>query len=142
MIDSFEFTGRERKPLSKKLNPIWWLLNDDEQKLDDGTTDWYMAGKPQWLRRVCWELRNPLQNLRAFVLGVQDRNYVVYGRAPVLTVQRDDLFPLDGTLVQWCVCLIGGWLPLPFISFAGKHVVVYFGWQPSGFFGAKLNVRL
>jgi hypothetical protein len=36
---------------------------------------------------------NPLQNLRAFVLGVQDKNYRVVGLAPVMTVQRDDLVP-------------------------------------------------
>ena len=29
-------------------------------------------------------LRNPLQNFRCFVIGVQDRNYTVTGRAPVM----------------------------------------------------------
>jgi hypothetical protein len=74
IIDRYTYTERAVKPLSLKLNPIWWLKNDDEQKLDDGTTDWYRPGQPQWLRRLAWELRNPFQNLRAYVLGVQDRN--------------------------------------------------------------------
>jgi hypothetical protein len=36
MIDRYTYTERAVKPLSLKLNPIWWLKNDDEQKLDDG----------------------------------------------------------------------------------------------------------
>ena len=33
--------GRGLKPLRLKLNPIWWFGNDDEQKVDDGSADWY-----------------------------------------------------------------------------------------------------
>jgi hypothetical protein len=114
-------------------------LNDAEQRLDDGTTGWYMPGQPQWLRRLCWELRNPLQNLRAFVLGVQDKNYHVIGRAPVMTVQRDDLVPPQLGW-QWCV-LYGGDLVVPraFVSRCGRRVTWYLGWQSSGFFGGKWN---
>ena len=32
---------------------------------------------------------NPLQNFRCYVIGIQDRNYSVVGREPVLTVQRN-----------------------------------------------------
>jgi hypothetical protein len=42
------------------------------------------------------------QNFRAVVIGVGDRNYKVIGKAPVLTVQRDDLDPSE-TGWQWCV---------------------------------------
>jgi hypothetical protein len=50
-------------------------------------------------------------NLRAFVIGLQDKNYTVTGRAPVMTVQRNDLEPPE-TGWQWCV-LYGGdlWVP-------------------------------
>jgi hypothetical protein len=135
MIDRYTYTERALKPFSLKLNPIWWLKNDDEQKLDDGTTDWYRPGQPQWLRRLAWELRNPFQNLRAYVLGVQDRNYTVIGRHPVLTVQRDDLHPPNRGW-QWCVIKLGV-LRLPFVSYSGRRSVLQLGWQPSGFFGAK-----
>jgi hypothetical protein len=135
MIDRYTYTERAVKPLSLKLNPIWWLKNDDEQKLDDGTTDWYRPGQPQWLRQLAWELRNPFQNLRAYVLGVQDRNYTVIGRYPVLTVQRDDLEPPKRGW-QWCVIKLGV-LRLPFVSYSGRRSVLQLGWQPSGFFGAK-----
>jgi len=30
---------------------------------------------------------------------------------------------------------------LPFVSYSGKRVVWYAGWQPSGFFGLKFNLH-
>jgi hypothetical protein len=32
-------------------------------------------------------------------------------------------------------------LRLPFVSYSGRRVVWYLGWQPSGFFGAKFNLH-
>src|SRR5262249_41750837 len=108
----FAITGRMKKPAVKKLNPIWWFGNDDEQQ----TADWY---HPEWQRRrrdFYWNfLRNPLQNFRCFVIGVQDCNYTVIGRAPVMTVQRDDLGPPERGF-QWCVITPSfrwGFCPIP-----------------------------
>jgi len=39
------------------------------------------------------------------------------------------------TGIQWCV--IHALIPLGFLSYSGKHVVWYIGWQPSGIFGVK-----
>ena len=120
----FAITGRMKEPAVKKLNPIWWFGNDDEQQ----TADWYHPEWPRWRRDFYWNfLRNPLQNFRCFVIGVQDRNYTVTGRAPVMTVQRDDLGPPERGF-QWCV--IHTLIPLGFLSYSGKHVVWYIGWQP------------
>jgi len=138
MIESQTFSGRALKPAALKNNPIWWFGNDDEQQLPD----WYQPGWPMWRRRVYWYFfRNPLQNFRSYVLGVQDRNYTVTGRAPVLTVQRDDLVP-PGRGWQWAA-LHGGNLPLPlpFISYSGRRVTWYAGWQPTGFVGVKFVIR-
>lgn len=136
MRDSYTWTGRIKKPLSKKLNPIWWFMNDDNQTVDQA--DWYHPEWPRWRRWLVWNVfRNPMQNFRAFVIGVQDRNYTVTGRAPVLTVQRNDLEPPE-TGFQWCVCWMR--LPRPFVSYSGKHVVWYLGTQPNGFFGMKFNL--
>ena len=133
-------TGRSPKPLSKKLNPLWWFQNDDEQKETDPDTQWYHPDWPQWRRHLYWNyFRNPLQNFRAYVVGVSDRNYTLTGRAPVMTVQRDDLNPPERGF-QWCVLKLGA-LFLPFVSYVGRYVVWYLGWQPSGFFGAKFNIR-
>jgi hypothetical protein len=131
----FAITGRMKKPAVKKLNPIWWFGNDDEQQ----TADWYHPEWPRWRRDFYWNfLRNPLQNFRCFVIGVEDRNYTVTGRAPVMTVQRDDLGPPERGF-QWCV--IYTLIPLGFLSYSGKHVVWYIGWQPSGIFGVKFNLH-
>jgi len=137
MIETQEITGRTPVPLSKKLNPIWWFGNDLEQTLAEAA--WYMPDAPRWKRRLFWEFRNPLQNFRAVVIGVGDRNYRVTGKVPVLAVQRDDLDPPE-TGWQWCVIRLG-LLLLPFVSYSGPRLVWYAGWQPSGFFGFKLNVR-
>ena len=140
-MDTYTWAGRTRKPLVKKINPVWWVMNDDNQTVDQAP--WY---HPEWSYRRRWWTwnvwRNPLQNLRSFVLGVQDRNFTVTGKAPVLTVQRDDL-PADQSLPretgwQWCVC----WtlLPRPFASYSGTKWVFQFGWQPNGFFAfIKIN---
>ena len=126
-------SGRRRKPAYRKLNPIWCFGDEDEEQLPD----WY---RPFWRRRLYWYyFRNPLQNFRAYVLGVNDRNYEVIGRPPVMTVQRNDLRP-DERGWQWSVIKLSA-LRLPFISYSGKKVVWYIGWQPSGFFGAKFNLH-
>ncbi len=135
-MDTYTYIGRVPKPLSLKLNPIWWFRNDDEQQLPE----WYRPTWPKWLRVAFWNVRNPLQNFRSYVLGTQDRNYSIIGRAPVLTVQRNDLVP-PGTGFQWALAYGGDlWVPRPFISYSGP-VVFQLGWQPSGFFGLKLNLH-
>jgi hypothetical protein len=136
-MDSFTFTGRQKKPLWKKLTGIvwWWWMNDDEQTVNDAP--WYHPEWPHWRRWLVWNvLRNPLQNFRAYVAGVQDCNYTVIGKAPVTTIQRDDI---GETGWQWC--LIKTWIPRPFVSYSGPNWTWYVGWQYNGFFGAKLNWR-
>src|SRR5262249_19075884 len=125
MTETRLITGRTPKPLLKKLNPIWWFQNDDEEQ----TAPWYKPEWPQWRRDFYWNLlRNPLQNFRCYVVGMQDRNYSVWGRAPVITVQRNDLSPPELGW-QWCVLAVGPWR-LPFVSYSGRRVVWYLGWQP------------
>jgi hypothetical protein len=160
-------TGREKVAFWKKLLPFWWFINSVEQNI--AQAPWYMPTSPNWLRAIAWGLRNPLQNSRAFcgwfavaeilaavtaahfylgaswwwaaiavifIGGVQDCNYTVTGKAPIQTVQRNDLSPPQ-TGFQWCILHTP--IPRPFVSYSGKHVVWYVGWQYNGFFGAKLN---
>jgi hypothetical protein len=131
--------GRTRKSWYLKINPIWWFTNDDEQTVD--LADWYHPEWPYWRRGLYWNVfRNPLQNFRAYVAGVSDKNYWVRGREPVMAVQRNDLVPPESGY-QWCV-LYGGelWVPRLFLSYSGKSVVWYVGHQPSGFWGVKFNL--
>jgi hypothetical protein len=128
-------TGRKRAPLRKKMNPVWWFMNSSEQTVDEAP--WYRPALPYWQRRPYWSIRNPLQNLRAFVLGVSDKNYSIIGRAPVMCVQRNDLLP-PKTGFQWCM-LYAGDLRLPrfFVSYSGERVVWYFGYHRAGSSGAS-----
>ena len=128
-------TGRRPVSILLKLNPLWWFGNDSEQTVDQAP--WYMPGKPEPVRWLAWQFRNPFQNFRSYVLGVQDQNYRVTGRAPVTLVQRNDLTPPEHGW-QWSV--IDTPIPLPFVSYSGSHVVWYAGWQPTGFFGFKFNL--
>lgn len=132
-------SGRKRTSLQQKMNPMWWFMNSAEQTVNEAP--WYRPAWPYWRRWLYWSLRNPLQNLRAFVLGVSDKNYDILGRAPVMCVQRNDLLPPE-TGFQWCV-LHGGDLRVRrfFVSYSGKRVVWYFGHQPTGFFGCKFNLH-
>jgi hypothetical protein len=73
-------SGRVAQPTWKKLNPVWWFLNDDEPD----PPDWQLPGKPYLIRQLSWYARNPLQNFGRYVVGVSDRNYTVVGAAPVM----------------------------------------------------------
>ncbi len=86
-------------------------------------------------------LRNPLQNFRAFVIGVQDRNYeveVVHGNPDPQVVQRNDVGEYGYQVIK---LKFKYGVQLPFVSYSGKRVVWYAGWQPSGFFGLKFNLH-
>ncbi len=81
MVEGYQFANRVKKPFLKKINPIWWFQNDDEQTADQAP--WYHPEWPEWRRKFIWNVfRNPLQNFRAYVVGVQDRNYIVTGKSP------------------------------------------------------------
>lgn len=126
-------TGRVLQPWQKKINPLWWFKNDEEPN----PPDWELPGKPQWLRVIAWYARNPLQNFSKYVIGVYDRNYTVVGTAPVNVTAWNDI----GDETGWKFSVIHiGWLRLPFVSYVGKYVMWYAGWQWWGFAGGKFNI--
>ena len=131
-------TGRVPIPWWWKFNVIWWFGNDNEP----WPPDWYrqfVPNRPYWLQVVSWYIRNPLENFSNWVLGVADRNYTVYGQAPVMLTAWNDLpepYPLG---FKYSVIHLG-WLRLPFVSYVGKRIMFYIGWQAGGFAGAKFNL--
>lgn len=128
-------TGRVRQPFWIKLNPIWWFLNDDEPD----PPDWQLPGKPFIIRQVSWYLRNPLQNFGKYVLGVGDQNYMVVGNAPVYATIWSDIDPVK---TGWKVSTIhNDGLRLPFVSYENQYLIWYAGWQWSGLFGFKFNIK-
>jgi hypothetical protein len=108
--EKLSLVGRRQKPPSKKFNPIGGSERGEEQ-----LPHWYQPSWPDWRRRLYWYFfRKPLQNVGTYVIGVNDRNYEVIGRAPVMTVQRNDLRP-EETGWQWSVTKLAV-LRLPFVS--------------------------
>jgi hypothetical protein len=128
-------TGRVEQPIYKKLNPIWWFLNDDEPD----PPDWHLSGKPYLVRQLSWYKRNPLQNFGKYVVGVRDRNFTVVSTAPVYATNWSDV---DPNKTGWKLSTIHlGWLRLPYVSYEDEHLIWYAGWQWSGFFGFKFNIK-
>jgi len=132
---TISISGRVKQPIWKKLNPVWWFLNEDEPD----PPDWQLPGKPYIIRQLSWYVRNPLHNFGKYVLGVCDRNYTVIGTAPVYATTWSDVDPAK---TGWKLSTIHlGELHLPFISYESEHVLWYAGWQWSGFFGFKFNIK-
>ena len=114
----FYRADRTPYPLSKKLNPLWWFGNDEAAP---GDTFVYLY------------IRNFMMNFKRFVVGVGDRDHYVTGKAPALTILRSDLGESGW---QWSYihpCL-------PFVSYSGKRVEWYLGWQPWGELCFKLTI--
>ena len=128
-------SGRRQQPAWKKLNPVWWFLNDDEPD----PPDWQLPGKPYLIRQLSWYVRNPMQNFGRYVVGVNDRDYTVVGMAPVYATNWSDVGPGRN---GWKTSIIHiGWLRLPYVSYESETVLWYAGWQWSGFFGFKFNLK-
>lgn len=133
-LSSATVTGRVKQPWWKKIQPWWWLMNDEEPR---PPADMYQ-GKPEWLRLLLWYLRNPFQNFGKYVIGVYDRNYTVTGTPPVCVTAWNDM---PDCRLGWKFSVINiGILRLPFVSYVGKRVMWYAGFQWWGFFGFKFNV--
>jgi len=121
---------RKPYPLSKKLNPIWWFQNE----WDPNPPDWSMPDSPMWLRRFNWWFRNPFHNFGRYVLGVGDQNYrVLFHKAPPKSVDHQPIGLEHASLI------FANGKKLPWYFYASKNVSVYWGWQPTGFAGLKLN---
>ncbi len=106
----------------KKLNPIWWLGNEDE----DYDSKWKPDKSHEW-RKFTYALRNPGHNFTFYVIGVADRDYVRYGRDAGQVWNRDGRVNL--------ATIHAGPLRLPFYSRQGKYFDQYFGWREAGNFG-------
>ena len=110
---------------TQEWNPAWWLGNAD----DPQPPEWYRPGQP--MRRLLWQLRNPLHNFTFYVIGIHDQEFVRLGRAP------KSVFHPDGGW-NWAV-IQRGRLRLPFVSYSGRHVRFYALWREKGNFGLKLQ---
>jgi hypothetical protein len=121
---------REKIALHKKLNPLWWCSND----WDKLPPDWSMPGRPESMRKLNWWFRNPFHNFGRYVLGVGDQNYIV-------RITRRDGQYSNGELKGWEIgeIVLSGGRKLPWYAYGSEKFVFYWGWQPVGFGGLKLN---
>ena len=69
-IEEVLIEGRQKFPPYKKLNLVWWFLNEYEST----PPNWYHRGQNFWLRLPSWYMRNPFQNAGNYVFGVCDRD--------------------------------------------------------------------
>lgn len=110
-----------------KLNPIWWLKNQDDPK----PPDWYKPNDKH--RKLKWSFRNPFHNFNFYVIGVADKK-----------ISRSGKFPNQNSNPH------GGWdfeftrykiIWFPFVSYHRPKFDFYFGWRERGNFGIKFNVN-
>lgn len=113
-------------PWYKKINPLWWFgnANDSVDSLEkDGRPSHpnFYPNKPLWYRKLMWGIRNPLNNLFFFVIGLEDRKEIVnYGSQ----------WPKAGQ--KWNI-------NLPFFSYRGKKWEMYLGWRNGTSLGAAFR---
>ena len=120
--------NEDKYPISwkKKINPIWWMgnYNDPINRTNpDGTLAHadYLPGKPKWLRAFLWAFRNPFHNFCFFVIGLEDRKYLV---------NDGNIWPAEGQ--KWNI-------RLPFFSYRGKKWEFYAGWRKGWTFGLNFT---
>lgn len=135
MTESAVFSGRTHKPFLHKINPIWWLKNDD----DPLPPDWYHPEWSGWRRWLTWHVvRNPGHNFMHYVLGVKDRNFTVVG-----TGSTTDKLDIGERGWCWCVIKAGPeiWIARPYISHTGYVFSWHIGWMWDGAFGLRFILR-
>lgn len=132
MITTVTFPGDPPcpRPWYKKINPLWWLGNDEQSA--QGNTFYYRY------------IRNPFQNFRWYVIGVVDRPHKVIGRASgdpdrPLVNKRSDIRPVPESGFTWSFIYVFGIPLLPWVSWAYRYFTFYFGWEPNGGFGILVN---
>lgn len=144
--------------LLQKLNPLWWLQNDD----DPIVPDWFKSPLSFISDQSYWMyLRNPLHNFTNYIIGIRDiKKKWRYGIAPEDVFKKDgglnltfflyvpDVFQSILLAIIALLALIFGSISLgvlfvlmvfrPFVSWIGKYKF-YLGWREKGAFGFKLT---
>ncbi len=107
-------------PWYKKINPLWWFGNANDP-VTDPDNDAFCPGKPTWIRKLLWALRNPLHNFFAFVVGLDDQKAIV---------NFGNQWPRPGQ--KWNVIL-------PFLCYKGTKWEWYIGWRNGTNLGAAFR---
>jgi hypothetical protein len=111
----------------QKLNPVWWLKNNDDPK----PPAWYRPDEKH--RRLKWGFRNPFHNFDFYVIGVADKKFARSGKFPALNSDPRGGWDFEASRYKFI------WLP--FISYHRPQFDFYFGWRNRGNFGIKINAN-
>lgn len=106
---------------------LWCVFGNDEDGPSGPSS--FLPGRPEWIRRVAWWVRNPFHNFTFHVIGVP---------APFASVGDfpNDVFAPGGGWNR-CTRIGANGRRYPFVSYAGR-VKFYVGWRERGNFGIKL----
>jgi hypothetical protein len=123
-METIHYQGTTLRPWWNKINPIWWLGNDE------GIDPSFHPEKSQLDRAFYWFFRNLFHNFMAYVVGFNDRPITVTGPKPAeLPIWID----ANESGWKWAIVHPVGWpLWLPFISYSKGKFAFYIGWIPSG----------
>lgn len=142
MIETVTVTPQDVPPVSKLVDPLWWLKTGGTNatwtapEINNGQP-YLPTIDPRWLRNLLWWFRNPAGNLMGFILGFEGRTYTVTGPAPVLATTLRDVGQIG-----WKWSIINYWAP--FVSYwggVGIPIEFYLGWRPaSGGLGFKFVI--
>lgn len=110
-----------------KLNPVWWLKNQDDPK----PPDWYKPGGKH--RNLKWNFRNPFHNFDFYIIGVADKKFARSGRFPESNSDPRGGWDFEAARYKFV------WLP--FISYHRPKFDFYLGWRERGNFGIKFNIN-
>jgi hypothetical protein len=111
---------------------LWKIFGNDE---DWPPEQWYYdrhSGKPDWVVKGMWLLRNPLHNLTWHVIGVHGKVWSRVGIDPSHSYARAGGW-------QWCVIKYKYWR-LPYISYINRRFRFRIGWGDAGNF-TPLSIR-
>ena len=119
------------------LCPLWWFLNDREPVPPFD----YLPTYNIVLRYIAWYTRNPFWNFGRYVMGLNNKTFVVWGPTPALVPHpREGVPPVDKNF-GWHFLIYRKWIWLPFISYECSRFIFYWGWQSTGYFGVKFSIH-
>lgn len=110
----------------------------------------HFPGIINFKRFILWQLRNPLHNFTAHVIGFKNKKNVSYKRIALIStdgikgyrdIRKPPVFPMKNRTGIY----LGLHNKLPFLSarvkLIGRWLEAYSGWRPGGGFGFALRLK-
>lgn len=98
----------------------------------------FNPGKPEWIRKVLWFVRNPFQGFTSDVIGIFGKKYTTTGTTVGPLSPHGMTWRSGGGLNRLVHTLENG-TKRHFVSYRGHGIEFYFGVRPTGRFGISLR---